>query len=141
MWQVDTGLYTVLAADIASATTGTLGNLGVTAAAKNIAPAGTAAPYIIFQKMSGIDDWTFNDLTSRDLVYMIKVVASGNSALGAGKALARIAVLLNDGSLSISGFTLLRSRQESDIDYSETSSGITYHHIGGLFRISIRPSS
>lgn len=141
MWQVDTGLYTVLSADIADNSTGALGNLGVTAAAKNIASAGTAAPYIVFQKMSGIDDWVFNDLASRDLVYMIKVVVSGNSALVAGKALARVVTLLNDESFSISDYTVIRCRQESDIDYSETSNGIIYHHIGGLFRISIRPSS
>ena len=52
----------------------------------------------------------------------------------------RFDTLLNDaGALSPTGWTLHRIRRESDIEFVEVDDGITYHHIGGLFRVDVEP--
>ena len=49
----------------------------------------------------------------------------------------RIDALLTDGTATISGWTVLRFRRESDVEYLEVANGQQYHHIGGLFRVDI----
>ena len=128
---VDAGLYTLLNADA------TLVSLGSTGAYRLVAPQGATLPYVIFSQMSGVDDYTFDGRSGRSLLYQVKAVTSGQSASTAEQMAERIDAVLTDGSLSVSGWTVLRCRRESDVLYTETSEGMTYNHVGGLFRVDI----
>lgn len=135
MRQVDTALNSRLAADLGTA--GTLGVLGVTGVYRILAPQGSVEPYVVFQQQAGVDSYTFNAREGRSLVYLVKVVDRSPSGLRAAQAAERIDALLTDKALSLSGYSNLRLRKESDIEYVEGDNGIAYQHYGALYRVDV----
>lgn len=102
----------------------------------SIAPSGAGFPYIVFQKQAGTPTDTFGRAGAfENDVWMVKAVDRATSADGAEAIQARVAVLLNDAALSISGATHLYLRRESDIEYPEVIDGVRYVHAGSLFRL------
>jgi hypothetical protein len=65
----------------------------------------------------------------------VKAIDRGSSSDTAEAAQARVQVLLNDASLSISGSTLLYLRRQSDVEYPEVDNGVRYSHAGALYRL------
>ncbi len=137
MRAVDIALNSRLTADLGTA--GTLGTLGITGVYRMQAPQGSVEPYVVFQEQAGVDSYTFNARDARSLVYLVKAVDVGPSGLRAAQAAERIDTLLTDKPLTITGWTNLRLRRESDVEYSEIDNGKTYQHIGALFRVDVRP--
>lgn len=143
MKAVDTALYTILSADAGTAmgtVTGSLNNLGATAAYRMIAPQTATLPYVIFNQQSGMDVWTFNDRERKSLLYQVKAVGSGHSGSAISAMNDRLDTLLNDAALSMTGWGCKRIRRESDVEYTESDQGIIYHHVGGIFRIDVEPT-
>jgi hypothetical protein len=103
-----------------------------------VAPSGAAFPFVIFSKSSGVPTEAFHDPSALDTdVWLVKAVDKGNTADTAEAIADRLVTLLNDAPLSISGGkTLLALRRQSDVEYAETESGVTYHHVGSLFRLT-----
>lgn len=100
------------------------------------APSGAPYPFVIFQKSSGNPTEAFGDPSAIDTdVWLVKAVDRNTSADPAEAAAARIIVLLNDATLSISGGTLLYLRRQSDVEYPEMADGVLYQHVGSLFRL------
>lgn len=100
------------------------------------APDGAAYPFIVFNKQSGVPTEAFADPSAYDTdVWLVKAIDRGTSADTAEAISARIAVLLNDATLSISGGTLLYLRRQSDVEYPEVSNGVQYKHAGSLYRL------
>lgn len=137
MRAVDTALYSLLAADVAGTATGTLGQLGATGVYRAVASQGSVEPYIVFNQQTGTDSYTFSSRATRSLLYQVKAVGKGSSALTPAKMAERIDTLLTDHALSLTGWTNIRLRRESDVEYLEVANGQQYHHIGGLFRVDI----
>lgn len=137
MRAVDTALYSLLAADVAGTATGTLGQLGATGVYRMVATQGSVEPYIVFNQQAGTDSYTFASRDVRSLLYQVKAVGKGSSALTPAKLAERIDALLTDHALSLTGWTNLRLRRESDVEYLEVANGQQYHHIGGLYRVDI----
>lgn len=102
-----------------------------------VAPDNAPFPYVIFQKMSGVPTWAFARGTPAfdEDIWMAKAVDRSTSADVAESIAQRLDVLLTDGTLNISGATLLYLRREQAIDYSEVDSGVTYKHSGAQFRV------
>ncbi len=140
MRAIDTALYSVLAADVAGTATGTLGQLGATGVYRMVASQGSAEPYIVFNQQAGTDSYTFSARDSRSLLYQIKAVGKGSSALVPSQMSDRIDALLTDKSLGVSGWTQMRVRRESDVEYVEIENGVQYHHLGGLYRVDVQSS-
>ena len=100
------------------------------------APAGAGFPYVLFQKQAGNPTEAFGDPSAIDTdVWLVKAVDRNTSADPAEAAQARIIVLLNDATLSISGSVLLYLRRQSDVEYPEEIDGVQYKHAGSLFRL------
>ena len=100
------------------------------------APAGARHPFVIFQKQSGSPTETFGDPDALENdVWLVKAIDRSTSADIAEAIQARIRTLLNDAALSISGHTHLYLRRQSDVEYPETSDGVSYKHAGSLFRL------
>ena len=100
------------------------------------APSAAAFPYVIFQKQAGTPTEAFGDPSALDTeVWLIKAVDRSTSADAAETISARIAALLNDQTLSISGTTWQYMRRQSDVDYPEEIDGVQYVHAGSLFRL------
>lgn len=101
------------------------------------APQDVAFPFIIFSRSSGVPTGTFSKPSAYETeVWMVKGVDRSSSADVVESISARVAVLLNDASLSIAGGgNLMYLRRESDIDYAELADGVSYRHCGSLFRL------
>lgn len=100
------------------------------------APDGAQLPFVIFQRQSGLPTETFGDPSAiENEIWLVKAVDRNASTDTAEAISARIAVLLNDTTLSISGATLLYLRRQSDVEYPEVIDGAQYHHAGSLYRL------
>lgn len=137
MRPVDTALYSRLAADLGTA--GTLGVLGCTGVYRFQAPQGSVEPYVVYQQQAGTDSYTFSARDARSLLYLVKAVDVGPSALRAAQMAERVDALLTDKPLSLTGWTNVRLRRESDVEYAEVDAGKTYQHYGALFRVDVSP--
>jgi hypothetical protein len=100
------------------------------------APDDAAYPFVVFTKQSGVptEAFTAPSVMEND-IWLVKAVDRSRSADVAESVQARLAVLLNDASLSISGGTLLFLRRQSDVEYPEVTEGVQYHHAGSLYRL------
>lgn len=140
MKAIDTGLYTVLNTDAGTAmgtVTGSLNALGITGVYRMVAPQTATYPYVVFNEQAGVTSWMFNASDYRSTVYQVKAVSVGHSGSVVAAANDRLDTLLNDKTLSLSGWTCERIRRESDVEYAEESEGVLYQHCGGLYRIDI----
>jgi hypothetical protein len=101
-----------------------------------VAPETARFPFIVFSKQSGVPTESFGDPSAiENDVWLVKAIDSDSTADDAEAIQARIATLLNDATLSISGAALLYLRRQSDVDYSEVSDGTTYRHAGSLYKL------
>lgn len=100
------------------------------------APNDAAFPFVILQKVSGVPTEAFGDPSAlENEVWLVKAVDRSTSADTADDVSARIAVLLNDAALSVSGTSLLYLRRQADVDYPEEIDGVMYVHAGSQFRL------
>lgn len=100
------------------------------------APAGAAYPLIVFQKQAGNPTEAFGLPSAfENDVWLVKAIDKNSSADTAEAVQARIAVLLNDAALTISGSSLLYLRRQSDVEYPEVDEGVRYAHAGALYRL------
>ena len=112
-----------------------LTNLATGGVHNTIAPAGTIAPWVIFQMQSKVDTHSFNGRFANSL-YTVKAVVDMVWPKEAEDIDTQIDTLLEDASLSITGYTLVLCRRESDITFQDVAQpGKTFQHVGGLYRI------
>ena len=100
-----------------------------------LAPQGIEPPFVVFQAMSKVDDYFAFTGRGGSAVYMVKAVDRSIWPKSAGEIDTQIDSVMQDASLSITGYALLTCRRESDIYLVEDQAGVVYQHIGGLYRI------
>lgn len=101
------------------------------------APQGATYPLVVFNKQSGTPREAMGDPSAIEWdVWLVKAVDRASTADTAEAIQSRVATLLNDATLSISGATLLYLRRQSDVEYTETDNGERYIHSGSLFRLA-----
>ncbi len=106
------------------------------------APEHAQFPYVVFTKQTGTPTYALKNggpIFDSEL-WLIKGVDRSRTADGVDAISSRLADLLNDASLSISGRSLMYLRRDSDIDYLEVHDGVLYRHSGCVFRITSSPS-
>ena len=127
---LDTAIYSVL--NVASVTNEATGGVF-----NSIAPQGTEPPFVIFQAMSKTDEyWSFSSGRGGAAVYMVKEVTRGPWPKSAGDIDTQIDSVMQDASLSVSGFSLLTCRRQEDVYLIEDDEGVIYQHVGGLYSIN-----
>lgn len=100
------------------------------------APATASFPCVVFSKSSGVPIEAFGDPSAfENDIWQIKAIDRNTTADGAEAISARLQTLLNDATLSISGGTLVYLRRQSDVEYPEVADGVTYQHVGSLYRL------
>lgn len=125
--QVDKAIFTALnVAAILEVAPGGVHNM--------VARQGTPPPFVVFQAMSKEDEHTFNGRFA-NMVYMVKAVAKNTWPKTALDVDTVIDTTLEDATLTISGFTQLLCRRQSDIYFVEEHGGDVWQHIGGLYRV------
>ncbi len=125
---LDTAVYSVL--NVAAVTNEATGGVF-----NGIAPQGTEPPFVVFSAMSKTDDYFAYTERGGQAVYMIKAIDRSPWPKSAGDIDTQIDSVMQDASLSITGHTLIECRRESDIYLVEDLDGVTYQHVGGLYRI------
>lgn len=100
-----------------------------------LAPQGTEAPYVIFQRQAGTSLRTFAPGSTERAVWLVKSVCRGASATKAEEIDARCQALLDGVKLSPATGRALTVERHSAVEYGEASDGEQIHHVGSLYRI------
>lgn len=102
-----------------------------------IAPQGGTPPYIIYQRLSGVDDYTFGK-TSNDrglsVEYEVKVISNREWPGEAQTRAGSIDALMHDAPLNVSGFTTWHCRRKRTIEFRDTAG---FWNVGGIYRIEV----
>ena len=102
----------------------------------SMAPQGTEPPFVVFQAMSKSDEyWAFSSGRGGSAIYMVKAISRSPWPKEAGDIDTQIDSVLQDASLSVTGYSLLTCRREEDVYLVEDQNGVIYNHVGGLYRI------
>jgi len=128
---VSTGLYSKLSGD------GTLtAMLATTTSIYSIrAPEDAAYPYITFSLFSGMV-LNINPSDLHEAVYFIRAYAT--TAKVAGNIHAQIATLLDDGAVTVTGFTQIASELIEELEGDEViDAGRSIFMRGGLYRLQL----
>lgn len=116
------------------ATQGTATTTGSVGVYNGMAPQETLTPYVIFQRMSGLDEYTF-DTRGESLEYMVKAVSDrAYPGMQAYPIYGQAHDALQDAPLNVGSYVLMRCRRRSQFEYRDTDG---YLHVGGLYRIDI----
>lgn len=94
-----------------------------------------AYPLVIFQQVSGLDDYTLGVRVRTAYLYQFRVLGTGIDIPPLNSALARIEALLMD--TAVTGTTLY-CRREGELPYSsERDAGVMYQQVGATYRIEV----
>ena len=98
------------------------------------APQGTVAPYVIFQRQEGRDEYTFTG-NGINADYVVKVVSNAYSPSAAQTAYEAIHTAINGGgTVTVTGYNLLRFERQTTIQYQEPAG---FWHVGGLYSVQV----
>ena len=142
-FRAETWLYSVFSADSGAgglnhATTGVAGRIYA-----YVAPAGAAFPLVIYSHQGGHDVRGVGPARiMASMVYQVKAIGKGRAAsFAAIKPIAdRIDSLLQGASGSTTDGLILSCVREQPVSYTETSGTDVYSHLGGLYRLQVRPA-
>ncbi len=90
-----------------------------------------------------VDAQMFGGRSFEDALYMVKVVMLSTAGGNIKSAAARVDVLLDHGTLTATGYSLMVMRRESRIRVTEVDdidASIRWQHRGGNYRIVVSPS-
>jgi hypothetical protein len=108
-----------------------------------VAKPGVAYPYLVFQKVSGIDDYTLTLRIRTSYLYQVRIIAEGAPDTGYSSstiedALARVDTLLTNAALTVTGKTLWYLRREGDMpDMAAENNGRVLMQVGATYRIEL----
>jgi hypothetical protein len=102
-----------------------------------VAPPSGRFPYIIFSKVSGVPVQRFGGNAYDNHIWLVKAVARDTSSSTAEDISKAVDDLLDFGTLTISGGTLLHLARESDVDYIEVVGDQQYRHHGANYRLAV----
>ena len=92
-----------------------------------------SVPYCLVYFMSANDDYTFND-KSLNADYVVKVISDKNFPEEAIRLYGDIHEIVQDSSLSMPGYNVIRLRRESILEYEDQ---FHFWNIGGLYNLDI----
>lgn len=124
---LDTAIFTVLNVQ-------TLHTVAPGGVHNGVAPKGTKAPFVVFQGMPAMHDYTFSKRFV-DVLYQVKAISESPWPKEASDIDTVIDTILQDASLTITGYSALCCRREQDIKYPEEVNGKQFFHVGGIYRV------
>ena len=99
-----------------------------------LADQGATPPYTVYQRMVASDGYAFGSAQVLDTEYMVKVISNRKWPSEALAVYEHIHGAMQDAPLSVTGFTCLRCRRKSTIEYRDPDG---FWHVGGLYRVEI----
>ncbi len=96
-------------------------------------------PYVIFNHQSGEWSETMGERTRfASIVYQVKAVSGSAWPKEANTIDVQIDALLHGGTITVTGYGLMRMVRESDIRYSEVDGNQTFQHVGAFYRLDVQ---
>lgn len=96
--------------------------------------------FVILSLLSEEDEPMFSGRAFEEGLYLVKAVAMETTGANVKAAAARIDALLENGTLTVSGFTLMRINRETRVRYTEVDEidpDIRWQHRGGHYRVAV----
>jgi hypothetical protein len=103
------------------------------------APEGSTK-FVLVSLVDEHDAPMFGARAFEDALYLVKAVAKGTSGIDVKAAAARIDVLLDNSSLTVSGYSLMNMRRDSRVRYTEVDdidASIRWQHRGGRYQVVV----
>jgi hypothetical protein len=95
-----------------------------------------AYPMLIFQQVSGLDDYTLGRRVRTAYLYQFRVLGVGLDLEPLNDAAERIEALLMDATI-VSGGTLYCRREGELPNMAEMDAGVMYQQVGATYRIEV----
>lgn len=96
-----------------------------------LAPQGATPPYIIVQRQTATDEYTF-DGRGVNALYVVKAVSNRQWPVEAWNVYGTVHDTLQNAPLAITGFTTLRCERRNVVEYIDPE---RFWHVGGVYRI------
>lgn len=107
---------------------------------RDIAPDGVAEPFVIVTLMSHHDVPQFGATEAyQEARYLVKAVGKGTSPTSTESAADRIHAVLQNATLTMSGFSQMGCFREERISYVEADAPSRYQHRGGIYVVRACP--
>jgi len=103
------------------------------------APPGSTK-FVIVSLVTEFDGPQFGSRAVEDALYLVKAVALSTAGANIKAAAARIDALLEDGALTVAGYTLMTMHREERVRFTEVDdvdSSVRWQHRGGRYRVMV----
>ncbi|NBQ42796.1 MAG: DUF3168 domain-containing protein [Mycobacteriaceae bacterium] len=133
---VDVAIVTALASD------SQLTTLAPGGVFRGTAPQGVNQPFVIVDLVTHADALQMaNSNAYESALYMVKAVHASTSGVAAQAAADRIHALLNQATLTATGYDWMSCVREERVAYTEVddASDRRYQHRGGMYRVMVDP--
>jgi hypothetical protein len=126
----DAWLYTTLTED------GTLAALVGDRVYADLAPGDAAHPLVVFALQSSVDLLAVGAVRVwAEQVYQVQAIGEGSAYAALAAVADQVDTLLHRASGTVTAGTVWSCVREGELRYTETDRGVTYHHLGALWRI------
>jgi hypothetical protein len=111
----------------------------VTGVFPGVAPEGTAAPYVTYQKADGFDRRVFRARATVWTEWLVKAWDEGDSVARAQAIAALVDGALDEQTLTVSGWTTICCRRVRALpDMAEEASGLIVRSAGARYEVEVR---
>jgi len=106
----------------------------------DIAPTGSTK-FVIVSQQAHEDEYQFGGSAWERFIYLVKAVAKDTSGDSVKQAAARIHTLLQDQSLTVTGYGVMNMQRTERIRYTEIddATDARWQHRGGLYSVMVQP--
>lgn len=100
-----------------------------------------ATKFVIVSLLSALDEGQFRGRAYESPLYLVKAVALSTTGADVKAAAARIDALLEHGTLTITGYTLMTMHRTERIRYTEVDqdNDTRWQHRGGMYQVEAAP--
>lgn len=102
-----------------------------------------ATKFVIVSLVDEHDELMFNGRAYEDATYLIKAVALATTGADVKTAAARIDVLFDGGTMTVTGYSVMTIKRDARIRFTEVDEAdrsIRWQHRGGRYRVMVSPS-
>ena len=102
----------------------------------------SASRFVIVSVLSALDSSMFQGRAYESPLYLVKAVELSSSGANVRAAAARIDALLDNGTLAITGYTLMATRRRERVRYTEVDqdNDARWQHRGGQYEVVCSPN-
>jgi len=103
------------------------------------AAASSKTKFVIISLLSEEDEQMFGGRAFEDGLYLVKAVALETTGANVKAAAARIDILLENGTLTIAGYTVMRMQRVARVRYTEVDeqNDARWQHRGGHYALTV----